>query len=199
MGARYPPYPRARSSAVGPFGGFAMRCFGGIDDSAVMLDDGAGRQGGRLEVSRSKDVEHLFARGEEVVGDDAPMATPPHCLGAHDGAAMCAAQGAQSRQAGGKRRRQRIVGKIAKARNLPIAIGRRRRVTLPSPEPAELGKGVVADLPGREARRQIVTVELRIGARAWDRSHVDDEVDSGFAEQIDEFGTLPRRMPYGEK
>ena len=58
---------------------------------------------------------------------------------------------------------------------------------------------LVADLPGRQSGRQAVTIELRIGARARYRAHVDNEVDSGLPEQIDEFGNGSRRMAYGEE
>ena len=41
----------------------------------------------RLHMPRAKDVEDGFAGCNEIIRDDAPMASPPHGFGAHDGAA----------------------------------------------------------------------------------------------------------------
>jgi hypothetical protein len=42
-------------------------------------------------------------------------------------------------------------------------------------------------------------IELRVGARSRDGSHVDNEIDSGLLQQIGKFDDRPGRMAYGEK
>jgi hypothetical protein len=42
-------------------------------------------------------------------------------------------------------------------------------------------------------------IELRVGARSRDGSHVDNEIDSGFLQQIGKFDDRPGRVAYGEK
>jgi hypothetical protein len=56
---------------------------------------------------------------------------------------------------------------------------------------------LIADLPGTCASRRAFSVELRIGARPLHQSHVDDEIDVRFLEQIGEFDDRSREMTYG--
>ena len=57
----------------------------------------------------------------------------------------------------------------------------------------------IADLPRRQRFGEAFAVELRIGARPRHRSHVDDEIDAGLLEQIDEFDDRPGGMADGEE
>jgi hypothetical protein len=54
----------------------------------------------------------------------------------------------------GERRRQRIVGIITKAHDLPVPVGRRSGPARLAPEAAELGDVLVANLPWRQTGRQ---------------------------------------------
>src|SRR5690349_24358235 len=58
-----------------------------IDDRPVGLDDGALCEASRLQTARPHDVKHRFPAGDEMVGDDATVATPPYRFRTHDRAA----------------------------------------------------------------------------------------------------------------
>ena len=58
---------------------------------------------------------------------------------------------------------------------------------------------LIADLPRRQHFGEVSAVELRIGARSRHRSHVDDKIDAGLPEQIDEFDDRSRGMTYREE
>ena len=45
---------------------------------------GRWRQTRLFDVTGAENMEDLLARGEKIVRDDAPMASPPQSLGAHD-------------------------------------------------------------------------------------------------------------------
>src|SRR5271154_499323 len=68
------------------------RSFRGAEQIGILLgirqgfprpDPGRRRQMRSLDVALAKNVEDLFAGGEEVIGDDAAMAAPPEALRAH--------------------------------------------------------------------------------------------------------------------
>jgi hypothetical protein len=42
-------------------------------------------------------------------------------------------------------------------------------------------------------------IELRVGARSRDGSHIDNEIDPGLLQQIGKFDDRPGRVAYGEK
>jgi hypothetical protein len=147
----------------------------------------------------SKDVHHALAFAEQVIGDDAPMAAPPDGLGAHDRAAVLAAQFSQLRKACGERLRQGIVGIVPKAPHPPIGVRRWFYIFRLSSKTAKRGNMSIADLPRRQRFGEAVAVELRIGTGSRHRPHVDDEIDAGLPEQIDKFGDRPGGMADGEE
>jgi hypothetical protein len=57
----------------------------------------------------------------------------------------------------------------------------------------------IADLPFRQRNRQRIGIELRIGARSRDRPDIDDQVNPGFVQQVDELGDASSRMADGEE
>jgi hypothetical protein len=57
----------------------------------------------------------------------------------------------------------------------------------------------IADLPRRRRFGKTVAVELWIGTGSRHRPHVNDEIDAGLPEQLDEFGDRPGRMANGEE
>jgi hypothetical protein len=57
----------------------------------------------------------------------------------------------------------------------------------------------IADPPRRQRFGKAAGVELRIGTGSRHRPHVDDEIDAGLPEQIDEFGDRPGGMADGEE
>ena len=123
-----------------------------------------------------------------------------HTASAHMMAQRCRSPSSRnSARPAAKGARQRVVGEIAKAVDLPIAIGRWGRVTRLAAQAAEFGDVDVADLRRRETVRQAIAIELRVGARARDRAHVDDEIDGRFPQQIDKCFDRPGRMADGEE
>ena len=58
---------------------------------------------------------------------------------------------------------------------------------------------LITDLPRCQRFRKALLIELRVGARSQDGSHVDNEIDSGFLQQIGKFDDRPGRVAYGEK
>jgi hypothetical protein len=58
---------------------------------------------------------------------------------------------------------------------------------------------LITDLPRRQRFRKASLIELRVGARSRDGSHVDNEIDSGLPQQIGKFDDRPGRVAYGEK
>ena len=83
----------------------------------------------------------------------------------------------ESRQARGEGRRQGVVRIVPKAAYPPIGIGRGLSAARLSPETAEFGDMLVADLPRRQRFWEALLIELRVGARSRHRSHVDNEID----------------------
>lgn len=70
---------------------------GRVDDRPIRLDNGPRIELRLVHVRRPHDVKHVLSRREEVVSDEAPMATPPHRFGAHDRAAVLGAPPPQLR------------------------------------------------------------------------------------------------------
>jgi hypothetical protein len=172
---------------------------GRVDHSSVAANGSAGRQTRFVDMRRPEDVHDAFARGEEIVCDDTPMAAPPDGLGTHDRASMPPTPVSESRQTRCEGRRQRVVRIIAKTAHPPISIGRRSRAAHLSAEATKFGDMLIADLPRRQRLGKAFAIELRIGARSRYRPYVDDQVDARCPKQIDEFDDRPGRMAYGKK
>src|SRR5579872_6161590 len=112
------------------------------------------------------------------------MASPPDRLRAHDGRARRMAKLAQFFEAQPEVLAHRVIGVVVEARVVPEAVDFGRDVALVSSEPAELGQMLVADADGAKRSGKDVAVKLRVGSRAWNRPHVDDELDlRGFDER----------------
>jgi hypothetical protein len=150
-------------------------------------------------MGRPKNVHHTLALAEQIIGDDAPMTSPPDGLGAHDRAPVLAAQFPQSRKACSEGLRQSIVGIVPEAADSPIGVWGRFAAARLSAKAAKFRDMIVADLPRRQRLREAVAIELRIGARSRHRPHIYDEIDARLPQQIGEFGDRPGGMTYGEE
>jgi hypothetical protein len=75
---------------------------------------------GRLDVPGTEDVQHGLTGGEQVIGDEAALAAPPHRLRAHDGAASRAPAVAQSFETAAEGLGHGVVGVIVEAVVLPV-------------------------------------------------------------------------------
>ena len=175
-----------------------LRALGGIDHRTIVAN-GAGCQARHIDMRFSEDVFHLLACGEKVVGNDAAVAAPPDRCSAHDHAPVLPAAFPEPGQAGGEGGCQGVVRIVPKAAHSPIDIGRGFCAARLSPQAAEFGDMLVANLPWRQRLRQALLIELRVGARPRHRSYVDNEVDAGLPQEIDKFDDRPGRVAYGEK
>ena len=144
-------------------------------------------------------MHYALAFAEQVIGDDAAVAAPPDGLSTHNRTSVLAAQFPQSSKACGERRRQGIIGIIAESAHAPIGIWRRFYISCFSSKTAKRGDMFIADMPRRQRFGEAVAVELRIGTGSRHRPHVDDEIDAGLPEQIDEFDDCSGGVTYGEE
>jgi hypothetical protein len=115
------------------------------------------------------------------------------------GAPRCGGSSAAADPDGGKGRCQGVVRIVPKAAHLPVSIQRGFGAARLSPEAAEPGDMLVADLPWRQRFREALLIELRVGTRPRHRPYVDNEVDAGLLQEIGKFGDRPGRVAYGEK
>jgi hypothetical protein len=172
---------------------------GGIDHRPIVANDGAGRQACHIDMRFPENVHHLLARGEKAVGNDPAVAAPPDRFSAHHRAPVLTTSFPEPGQAGGEGRRQGVVRIVSKAAHAPISIGRWFSVARLSPEAAELGDMLVADLPWRQRFREALLIEPRVGTRPRHRPYVDNEVDAGLLQEIGKFDDRPGRVANGEK
>src|SRR5205807_7458624 len=110
--------------------------------------------------------------GEEL-GDQAPVAPPPKCLGAHE------AQGGLGERAGERRLPLRLshAGGIASERRRPDA-GEALLAGLARAPPAKLDLVAVRDSRRLERLAEPLLTELRVSARAGEAAHVDERPDA---------------------
>lgn len=125
-----------------------LRAFGWIDDCAVEAQLCAGRQAGLVHMRCPKNVQHSLALAEQIIGDDAPMTSPPDGLDAQDCAPVLAARFPQSHKACGESLRQRIVGIIPKAADPLISVAGRLGAFYPPAKAAKFRDTFVAHCHG---------------------------------------------------
>lgn len=176
-----------------------LRALGRIDHCAIVVNDGAGCQARHIDMRFRENVLHLLPCGQKVVGNDPAVAAPPNRFSAHDHASLPTASFPEPGQAGGEGGCQGVVCVVPKAAHSPIGIGRRLGAARPSPQAAELGNMLVADLARLQRSGKCFQIKLRVGARPRYRPYVDNVVDAGLPQQIDKFGDRPGRMAYGVK
>ena len=98
----------------------------GIDDGATGLNDSTVRKSGRLQTTRSHYVKNSFPAGDQIIGDDAAVASPPHGLRTHYRTTPFASFIEQMLEAGVKMPRKRIIGVVMEALIRPEAVDIRR-------------------------------------------------------------------------
>src|SRR5262249_36242571 len=99
-----------------------------VDDRTIRADLSCLSHASRLDAIRTENVKYRLTRCQQIIRNDAAMASPPHRLGAHDRAAPFVSQGAQPDEARFEGRAQRIIGVIMKAFVLPERVELRRNV-----------------------------------------------------------------------
>src|SRR5262249_39169134 len=90
-----------------------------VDERAIRAQSRRLRHARRLDAVGAENVKDRFLLGDQIIRDNAPVASPPHRLGAHDRAAPFLSQPAQPVEAVPEGRRERVVGIIVKALILP--------------------------------------------------------------------------------
>src|SRR3569623_3691574 len=194
---------RARSSMIGlsllllaP--DVRRRFSGGIHHRVARPHAGAGRHFCRLDLPRTQDVKDLFALREQIIGDDAAVASPPPRFRAHDGATPLRAEFQKLLEALMEGLAPRVIGIIVEALVLPEAVELRIDALLGA-QATKLGDVLVCNLEIGEAFRQPVAIILRVGTRARNGTHVHHKRHFGIVQQLDELIDRSRRMPNGEE
>jgi len=143
-------------------------------------------------------VRHRNPFRQQVVGDDAAVAAPPHSFRTHNGAAIVTGERSQFVQSRSERVRCRVIGVVSKSRDSPERIGRWRRSLYSVAQTAQGGQMTVRDPSVNENFRESIGVELRIRPRARDRAHIDEQIHGHLPEQSYKFGDCAGRMAYRE-
>src|SRR5258708_7210812 len=99
-----------------------------IDQTSLRARPRGARLIGPLDMAWAKNVEHRLAGGDQVIRDDAPVASPPHGFCAHDGAAPRVSEVPQCRQPAAKAFAHRVVRVIVEALVLPEGVDIRRHI-----------------------------------------------------------------------
>jgi hypothetical protein len=96
-----------------------------------------------------EDVKYGFARGNEIISDNAAMASPPQSLSAHNCASLCMAELPQQRNAMLEWLGHGVIGIIIKALIASEGVHfRRNAATFPS-QPAQRGYTLISNLMTR--------------------------------------------------
>jgi hypothetical protein len=90
-----------------------------------------------LDVLRSQDVEHTFARSDKIVSNDPSVASPPDGLRAHGHTCRGVSHFAQPRQTGSKFIAQGIIGVVVKPLIFPKRIQFSRHIATSQAKPAK--------------------------------------------------------------
>ena len=167
-------------------------------DQLVPLRPGSFGHPGRLKSRVTHQVLDDESAREQVIGDDAPVASPPERFGTHDRAASHAAQLEKATEPDFERLGKRIVGIIVEAAILPEAVHMRCHQPGGGSQAAEFGDSFVTDPMRRQLVGQDIKIVLRIGARTRHASNVDYHVYSPSAEQRHESLDRSGRVTDGE-
>ena len=143
------------------------------------------------------DVEDGFAPGDQMVGNDAPMASPPYGFRTHDRAASFAPLTQQVLEARAELFRKRIVGIVVEAVVRPEAVDVPRQGSRLSAKAAEWRHVFIANTEAHQGSGERILVELRIGPRPRNRSDIRDERYIGSPQQLDELLEASVRMADG--
>ena len=145
-----------------------------------------------IDLVQPHDVHHRNALRQQVIGNDAAVATPPHRFSAHDRAAIVTGQRSQLIQSRSECFTCRVIGIVSEGGDLPECIERWRRALLPVPQTAKSRQMSVGYSSTGERFGESLGVELRICPRARDGTHIDEQIDGYLLEQSQEFANRTR-------
>ncbi len=146
----------------------------------------------RLDASLRHQVQDLPPPRAEIIGDQAPMATPPHRLGAHHRAASAARKLHQVPAREFEFRARHVIGISAERSDTPGAVARiaMRRATA-----AQFRHRPVLDPCFLQRWRHHDRRILRIAPRPGETAHVHQALDLRLMQQCKEVAPLAGGMP----
>lgn len=144
------------------------------------------------DIIRAENMKNRLALREQIVGDDAAMATPPNRFRTHISETMPSPEIDEFRQSFAEILTHRVIGIVAKAGVRPEAIGRNEFALIPSP--TQRHDVAIRDAIGREGITESLDIELRVGAGARKRSHINEKINPGFLKQGNEIFERSGRM-----
>ncbi len=104
------------------------------------------RQVRSLNAILAEYVEYYLTGYDEIVGNDAPVAPPPNCLGTHNYGALCVSQFAQPRKSRSECVGHGVIGVIVKALVRPVGIISRRNFWVSVAQTTESTHVLISDL-----------------------------------------------------
>jgi len=174
----------------------AAAVLGHVVHHGIVLEPGGGGQTMLVEAAPVADVKDPAARGDQGVGQHPPMASPPQRFRAHDCGGPVTGGGDEPEASIPEGLRLHMVGVPAEAGRPEgdvSGIGPR-----PTPAPEVPPPPLVGDAGSFQRRRQGVPAELRVLPRSGRRSDVDEPIDAGSPEEIEESIDVPGPVPDGE-
>ena len=141
----------------------------------------------RINLVATHDVHDRNVLRQQIVGNDAAVAAPPHSFSAHDGTAIVTRERSQLSQSSSESVRCCIIGIVPECGDLPECIERWRRALFPVSQTTKSHQMPVTYPDATERFGESIGVELRIRSRARDRTHIDEQIDAYLLEQKQEF------------
>jgi hypothetical protein len=187
---------RIVSASAVAFGPGTSGVYFGIVQNPIFTSR-ACRDLGQLRCTGPQDVEDKFAVGQQIVGDNPAMATPPHCFCAHDGGRPGMAERPQLRQTVLKRGGGRIIRIVAETLIVPKRVGRRMGAEGGPTQAAELGNVVIGYARLEQRLFDRVQIKLGVGARSRHLTHIGYSCDARRFQQSEKFRHRTVRMTDG--
>ena len=139
------------------------------------------------------EMPHVETAGDEGIGDEAPMASPPQRLGAHHRHTPAEGRTLQLIEPAEKLGRLHVLGVGRERRVAP-----RARRTAAAPTTTQLVAEPSIGDPGPSQRGgEDLAAEVRVASRAGITPHVDEKDDAGAGHQGDEVIDRPRAVADG--
>ena len=140
-----------------------------------------------IDLTAPHDVHDRNALRQQIVGNDAAVATPPHGFSAHDRTAIVTGERSQLVQSCSESVRCRVIGIVPEGGDMPERIERSWRPLFPVPQPAKSGQMSIMYSHIAERSGESIGVKLWIRPRARDRTHIDKQIDTYLLKQSQEF------------
>ena len=144
------------------------------------------------------DVFNFVTMGDEVVGDDAPVAAPPHRLGAHDRGGDFGSTRPELRERIRELPAQRMVGVIVEAAVTPVAVDLKWYAVGHVAPPGQALAFAVSDAVCGKVFGEVVVVEPRVLPGPGQFAHIHDGFHTGSSDHLGEVLELEVGVAHGE-